>query len=97
MASKKQYTREYKVEVLELLKSSGKTKAALERELGLYPGQIRTWQKALERDGQQAFPGTGHQTDAEAELRRLRREVEVLRQEREILKKAMGIFAHLPK
>lgn len=97
MSNSKRYTREYKREVLELLKSSGKTKSELERELGLYSGQIHAWQKALQRDGEQAFPGTGHQTEAEAELRRLRREVEILRQERDILKKAMAIFAQLPK
>lgn len=40
MPTKKVYTREFKLETLRLLKSSGKTKADLERELGLYPGQI---------------------------------------------------------
>lgn len=97
MASKKQYTREYKVDVLEMLRTSGKRKAELERDLGLYPGQIKTWQNALARDGQQAFPGTGHQTDQEAEVRRLRSELDIVRQERDILKKAVAIFTHPPK
>ena len=48
---KKQYTREYKLEVLELLKTSGKSKAQLERDLGLYQGQIKAWQQALAEDG----------------------------------------------
>lgn len=87
MMPKRSFNREYKLEVLELARTSGKSRAQLERELGLTPGQLRTWERALERDGQQAFPGTGYQTEAEAELRRLRREVEVLRQERDILKK----------
>ncbi len=95
--TKKQYSREYKLEVLELLKTSGKSKAQLERDLGLYPGQLKAWQRALAHDGEQAFPGTGRQTEAEAELRRLQRENEVLRQERDILKKAVAIFSHLPK
>lgn len=60
---KRVYTRQYKLEVLGLLRNSGKTKADLERELGLYPGQIRLWERAFERDQQQAFPGVGHQTD----------------------------------
>ena len=95
--TKKQYSREYKLEVLELLKTSGKSKAQLERDLGLYPGQLKAWQRALAHDGEQAFPGTGRQTEAEAELRRLQRENEVLRQERDVLKKAVAIFSHLPK
>jgi transposase len=99
MPSKKVYTREFKLETLRLLKSSGKTKADLERELGLYPGQIHLWERAFNKEGgnvarvEQAFPGTGHQSDAEAELSRLRRENEILRQERDILKKAIAIFS----
>jgi transposase len=75
MPSKKVYTREFKLETLRLLKSSGKTKADLERELGLYPVQIRLWVRAFnkkEGNVEQAFPGTGHQSDAEAELSRIR-------------------------
>jgi transposase len=96
MPSKKVYSREFKLETLRLLKSSGKTKADLERELGLYPGQIRLWERAFNREGgnlQQAFPGTGHQSDAEAEVSRLKRELEIVRQERDILKKAIAIFS----
>ena len=99
MPPKKVYSREFKLETLRLLKSSGKTKADLERELGLYPGQIRLWERAINREGgnvEQAFPGTGHQSEAEAELSRLRRENEILRQERDILKKAIAIFSKTP-
>ena len=87
MMPKRTFNREYKLEVLELARTSGKSRAQLERELGLTPGQIRTWERAFQGDGQQAFPGTGHQTETEAELRQLRRENEILRQERDILKK----------
>lgn len=96
MPPKKVYSREFKLETLQLLRSSGKTKADLERELGLYPGQIRLWEKAFTRKGEnveQAFPGTGHQSDAEAEVHRLKRELEIVRQERDILKKAIAIFS----
>jgi transposase len=89
-------TPEFKLEALQLLKSSGKTKAALERELGLYDGQLSLWQKALNKEGgnvEQAFPGTGHQSDTEAEVSRLKRELEIVRQERDILKKAIAIFS----
>jgi transposase len=94
--SKKVYSREFKLETLRLLKSSGKSKADLERELGLYPGQIHLWERAFNKEEgnvEQAFPGIGHQNDAEAELSRLRRELEIVRQERDILKKAIAIFS----
>ena len=87
---KKMYNREYKLEVLQLLSQSGKSRSELERELGLYSGQINAWEKFLQRDKEQAFPGTGHQTEVDVELRRLRREVEILRQERDILKKQLA-------
>src|SRR3954451_20369547 len=51
MPSKRVYSREFKLETLRLLKSSGKTKAVLERELGLYPGQIHLWERAFNREG----------------------------------------------
>jgi transposase len=93
MTQRKIYTREYKLEVLELARTSGKTSAVIEQELGLYQGQISSWRRLLAREGQQAFPGTGHQNDNDAELQRLRRENEILRQERDILKKAVAIFS----
>jgi transposase-like protein len=50
MPSKKVYSREFKLETLRLLRSSGKTKADLERELGLYPGQIHLWERAFNKE-----------------------------------------------
>jgi hypothetical protein len=47
---KKVYTREFKRETWRLLQSSGRPKADLERDLGLYPGQIRLWQRAMGRN-----------------------------------------------
>jgi transposase len=93
MPSKKVYSSEFKLETLRLLRSSGKTKADLQRELGLYPGQIRLWERVFNREGgnvdrlEQAFPGTGHQSDAEAEVSQLKRELEIVRQERDTLRK----------
>jgi len=51
----------------------------------------------LADQGEQAFPGSGHQTAQEEELRRLKRELEITRQERDILKKAVAVFAHPAK
>jgi transposase-like protein len=58
MPRKKVYSREFKLETLQLLKSSGKTKADLERELGLYPGQIRLWERAFNREEGNGERGT---------------------------------------
>ncbi len=96
-ANRKQYTREFKLEVLELARSSGKTTAVLESELGLYHGQITAWRRLLRRDQAAAFPGTGHLSEADAQLAQLRHELEIVRQERDILKKAVAIFSRPPE
>jgi transposase len=54
---------------------------------------LSKWRLRFGVAGEEAFPGTGHVTDVEAELRRLRRENDVLRQERDILKKAIQVFS----
>ena len=60
-------------------------------DLEIRPDMLRKWKKKFESDGQCAFPGSGHLKPEEEELRRLRRENERLRMERDILKKAVAI------
>jgi transposase len=61
--------------------------------LGISDTSIHQWRKELSEHGQEAFPGSGHQTAQEEELRQLKRELERTRQERDILKKAVAIFS----
>jgi transposase len=87
----KTYTAEREREVVRLLESSGKSGAKIAEELGISDGSLYTWRKQLAQQGEVAFPGKGHQTLAEEEWLLLRCEVEQLRQERDILKKALAI------
>lgn len=89
----KTYTAEFKREAVQLAQTSGKSIAQVARELGIADTSIHQWRKELAEHASQAFPGSGHQTVQEEELRRLKRENEVLKQERDILKKAVGIFS----
>ena len=89
----KTYTKEFKVEAVQLLESSQKSQAQIARELGVADSTLSQWRKDLTAHGNDAFPGSGHQTPLEEENRHLKREVDVLRQEREILKKAISIFS----
>lgn len=90
---RKQYSREFKVETLELCQTSDKSDAEIERDLGLPAGALYRWKKQLAKDGAQAFPGNGRLKADEALIRQLQRENQVLRQEREILKKVLAIFS----
>src|SRR6266702_5655048 len=80
------YTREFKVEAVQLVKNSGKPMSQIARELGVSDSALYQWCKKFADQGEQAFPGSGHQTAQEEEIRRLRRELEITRQERDILK-----------
>lgn len=83
----KTYTVEFKRETVRLAQTSGKPIAQIARELGISGTSIHQWRKELAAHGSEAFPGSGHQTALEEENRRLKRELERTRQERDILKK----------
>jgi transposase len=92
--SRRTYTDEFKREAVQLLESSGKAARQLERELGIGKTCLSRWKRELEERGEQAFPGQSHVPPAQVRIQELERQVEILRQERDILKKAVGIFAH---
>ena len=87
------FTREFKQEAVHLARSSDKARAQIARDLGIADSTLHHWCQQCAEHGEQAFPGSGHQTPQEEEIRHVKRENEVLRQERDILKKALGIFS----
>ena len=92
----KRYDKEFKMEAVRLASEPGNTQAAIEQDLGIGQGVISRWKRELERDGEQAFPGKGCLKPQDEQVRSLRREVERLRRERDILKKAVAIFSEDP-
>src|SRR5216683_1170738 len=88
----KTYTKEFKLEAVQLVKSSGKPMSQIARELGISDSALYHWSKQLADQGGQAFPGSGHQTAQEEELRRLKRELDITRQERDILKSSQHLL-----
>lgn len=92
----KYYPPEFKREALQLYASGKYTMAQIERDLDISKGLLQKWKVLAERRG--ALNGSSLQAktaeDAEARIRRLERDNERLRQEREILKKAMAIFSN---
>lgn len=87
------YTKEFKQQAVQLAQTSGKSRIQIAKDLGISDSALSKWCKELGERGEEAFSGKGHQTSLEEEVRRLKREVEILRQERDILKKAVSIFA----
>lgn len=91
--NRRQYTREFKLEALGLLETSGKSASQIERELGIGKGNLYRWKRKLAQNGQEAFPGHGRLSSEQEHIRQLERENAILRQERDILKKAVAIFS----
>jgi transposase len=89
----KTYTPEFKREAVRLAQTSGKPITHIARGLGISDTSIHQWRKELTEHSVEAFPGSGHQTAQEEEVRRLKRELDIVKQERDILKKAISIFS----
>ena len=84
------FSDEYKAEVVELRRTSGKSVNQIARDLDLTPSAVRRWVAQAEIDAGQR---PGLTTAEREELVRLRKEVRVLREERDILKRATAFFA----
>ena len=94
MAGKrKTYTPEFKLQAVEMVTEQKLSVAEAARRLGITENLLHSWKKAALKKGADAFPGSGHLTPVEEELRRLRAEVKRLEAERDILKKATAFFA----
>lgn len=89
--TRRSYTEEFKIEAVRLYERSGKTQEDVEEELGIGAGCLSRWKKKYgadaDTDEHQA------QTAQATRIRQLERENEILRQERDILKKAVTIFS----
>jgi transposase len=88
---RKQYSKEFKQETVRLIVEQGVSVAQVSRDMGINANVLYRWKQEAQAHGQKAFPGHGQ--PIEEELVRLRRENEVLRRERDILKKATAFFA----
>ena len=90
---RKNYSREFKVEAVGLITEKGYSIAEASRNLGIDYSVLRRWKTQLADDSQNAFPGKGRLKGPDEELRRLKRELERVKEERDILKKALAYFA----
>jgi transposase len=86
MGTRREFSREFKLEAVKLVKERGVTAAQAARDLDVHENVLRKWVRELAADPQQAFPGKGLMKPEQAEIDRLKKEVAKLKMERDILK-----------
>lgn len=94
MKTRKKYDRAFKERAVQLSKER-KNLSDLARELGIFPSQLYKWRKEEEEFGEGSFPGNGNlkQTPEQERINTLEKRLRDTELERDILKKAIGIFS----
>jgi transposase len=92
-SKRRKYTQEFKLEAVKMVTEHGLTAKQASEDLGIDRSLISNWRRTFEAEGTLTALGGGRGSSQDEELRRLRRQLSVARQERDILKKALAYFA----
>src|SRR6478609_4947303 len=87
---RRKFSREFKIEAVKLVRERGVSVAQAGRDPRVHENVLRKWVKEFGFDAAQAFPGHGQMKPEQLEIERLRREVNKLKAERDILKNCRG-------
>jgi transposase len=96
--NRRHFDEQFKIDAVKLLTESARPLAEVARELGIGRSELKRWQKQWARSATSAaaFPGNGKARVENKELEELRKELARVKEEREILKKAMAVFSRRP-
>ena len=94
---RRKFDREFKVETARLIAESGRKISDVARDFDIHENVLRKWKNQYIEDKEHSFPGKGKLKPEDEELRRLKRELADMREERDILKKALAIFSKHPR
>ncbi|MGB5813751.1 MAG: transposase [Thermoanaerobaculia bacterium] len=92
-ARRRSFSREFRLEAVRMVTNGGHSLAQVARDLDIRPDMLRRWRQKQEQDPEQAFPGVGQRKMRDEEMWQLRRTLERVIAERDILKKALGIVS----
>ncbi len=95
MATRRKYTREFKQEAVQLVRSTDVPASQIARDLGLDPNMLSRWCREMGSIGNKAFQGQGKPRDEE--MAALKRELIQVRKERDFLREAAAFFAKASK
>ncbi|MBN2029572.1 transposase [bacterium] len=91
--TRRKYTKEFKLEAVQLALSRGGNTFEVARNLDVNPNMLNRWIREYQADSQYAFPGLGKLKEPDEEIRKLKKELADTKMERDILKKALSIFS----
>ncbi len=94
MSQRRKYDKQFKIDAVKLLESSGKSITEISNDLGIRYDLLSRWEKEFSEE-LSAFTGQGNPRDEE--IARMKKEIAELKMERDILKKAMAIFSQPEK
>lgn len=94
--TRRTYDKEFKADAVRMVVEGKRSAAEIARELGIDHTVLNRWIREQTASGKDAFPGHGKLSPQDEEIRRLKRELERVTEERDILKKAMGVFSRRP-
>ena len=97
MAKLKKYSDEFRKQAVKLANSPDRTAADVARELGIHPNQIYNWRTQFNKLSKKQFTvtdGTNYSIEEKAEIRKLKKKIAELEEERDFLKKATAYFAN---
>lgn len=87
------FSREFKLDAVGLVTEKGIPVGKVARELDIHPNLLHLWRRQFLAQGDKAFTGKGRVKPENAEIRRLRKQLEKVKEERDILKKALAMFS----
>jgi len=87
------FSREFKRDAVQLVTEKGMPARKVARELDIHPNLLHIWKRKFLAQGDKAFTGKGRVKPEQAEMRRLRKQLEKVKEERDILKKALAVFS----
>src|SRR5512139_1624780 len=90
---RRHFSLEFKRDAVQLVTEKGMPVGKVARELDIHPNLLHLWRRRFLAQGDKAFVGRGRVRPEEAEIRGLRKQLEKVREERDILKKALAVFS----
>ncbi len=93
----RKFDQQFKEEAVRLVAEGGRSVTDVAHGLGIHENLLHTWKRKYKEDPAGSFPGKGHLNPQDEELRKLQKENANLKEDKEILKKALAIFSKHPR